>query len=80
MVQLIDFLIRRCHVNTYSRYKHVHANILALWMFISWIGKADRRCEMVINLEAGEKLHYFHIAYWRSKICNASPIRQGITY
>jgi hypothetical protein len=30
LAQLIDFLIRRCHVNTYPRYKHVCANILAL--------------------------------------------------
>ncbi len=51
---LIDLLIRRCHVNTYSRYKHVRANILALWMFISWIGKAGRRCEMAKNIEAAK--------------------------
>jgi hypothetical protein len=35
---------------------------------------------MVINVKAAERLHYFHVAYWRSKICIASPIRQDITY
>ena len=57
LAQLIDSLIRWCYVNprcsnihpanlirlAYSRYKHVRANILALWIFISWIGKADRK-------------------------------------
>jgi hypothetical protein len=57
LTQLRDFFNRRCHVNpqcsnihpanlfrpAYSRYIHVRANILALWIFISWIGKADRK-------------------------------------
>ena len=57
LAHLCDFLNRRCHVNpqcsniqfanlirpAFSRYRHVWANIFALWIFISWIGKADQK-------------------------------------
>ncbi len=68
LAQLIDFLIRRCHVNTYSRYKHFRAKIY-------W--KAGRRCELVKNVEAAERNIIFTE---QSKICIASPICSDIAY
>ncbi len=40
--------------------------LLALWKLTFWIGKANRRCEMVKNVKAAERLYYINIACLRS--------------